>query len=374
MKHTILNVPLPVTPFVMALSVFVLSACSTFDREATPAYQQARQSQALEVPPDLSAPGGRASIPEIVAAEATAGDLQEFQRFQQLEQWEEFEQFRTWKEQAAEGEQLDFQAFLAARQAARQSGAEGGGVSIDRNVDGSRDVRIEGVSGEMAWQYLDTALQAMNIDVLESSPDQYTFTVALPDIQESTLLRRSADRFTLEIGRDQRDMVVALMDRRGSRVATEPAQEFLTRLAGQLRIARARLDLENQVVTGAQQAGELRTTEAGHLELDLDDARGRIWDRLDFAIDQVGFTVIERDRDGHLFKFRFITDDQIVPERAGLARLAFWKQQEEMPEGSDVYTVRVDENPQGSTIRVLDWTGQPSDTGDTILELLREKL
>lgn len=364
----------PAAKVVPVLAALLLAACSTLDYPDEPAYQRARQARALEVPPDLDSPSSSGGVPEVVAAEATAEDLEGFQKFKQFEQWEEFEQYRQWKAQSSSDEQLDFQAFLEARRAMREGNENGAGVSLDNNFDQSRDIRIAGADAESSWQYVDTALAAMNAQIINRNADKYSFDLALPELQESSLFRPNADRFTLQLGRDKQDMIVALVDRRGSRVTTQPAAQFMDRLAGQIRLAKVRLDLENRVTTASEKAGSVRTTDQGHLALDFSDPALRIWDRLDYVIDQVGFTVLERDRDGQTFRVRYITDDQIKPERTGLAKLAFWKDDEGIPEGADLYTVRVAETDSGSTVSVVNNVGEASETSDTILELLREKL
>ncbi|KAA3634439.1 MAG: outer membrane protein assembly factor BamC, partial [Proteobacteria bacterium] len=259
-------------------------------------------------------------------------------------------------------------------EAAREGNERGAGGSLDTNFDQSRDIRIAASDAESSWQYVEGALGAMNVVVLERKPNAYAFDVSLPELQESSLFRPNADRFTLQIGRDQRDKVVALLDRRGARVTTPPAAQFMERLAGQIRLVKVRQELETQVAQSGEKTGEIRTTDTGHIELALDDAALRVWDRLDYVIDQVGFTVLERNRDELRFQVRYITDDQIKPERTGLAKLAFWKDEEGIPEGADLYSVHVRESGAGSTVSVLNNEEQPSETSDAILELLREKL
>jgi uncharacterized lipoprotein len=356
---------------VTACSV-ILTACSAFQLQDEATYQQARRTEALEVPPDLTAPGG-GGIPEIAAGEATAEDIEGFETFKQLEQFEEYEQYRKWKEQSDVDEKLDFQAFVRAQQAARQAASSGAGVSIDTNFDQSRDIRIS-AGAEVSLEYVETALSAMDVTILERDPDKYRFVVALPEIKESSVFRPKADEFVVQLGRDDQDMIAALVDRAGVRVTNQPAADFMDRLAGQVRLAKIRSELDNRTQQTKQVRGTLRSDESGHAELDLPEDAQLVWSQLDYIIDQVGFTVLDRQPSELAFRIRYITDEQIPPERTGLAKLAFWKKDPTIEEGSDIYTVEVAEAETGSTIRVLDNAGGKSDIGDTILELIREKL
>ncbi len=354
-------------------SMLLLSACSVFQAPDEPGYQRASQIRNLEVPPDLTTPSGSGGIPEVVSAEASAGDLEGFENFKQFEQWEEFEQYRQWKAQGGAEEQLDFQAFVEARRAVQQEGSDGAGVSVENNFDQSRDVRVR-ATAESTMSFIDAALAAMDVTVLNVSPDDYRFDISLPEVRASTLFRPNADEFSLQVGRDQQDMVVALVDGNGERVSSPPAGQFMNRLAGQLRLAKVRLEVENRVAASRQARGTMRTTPVGHLELDLPDDSQLVWSQVDYVIDQIGFTVIERNPEDLSFRIRYLTDDQIPEEREGLEKLAFWKKDQELAEGADVYAVEITDTGTSSVLRVVDATGQPSETADTILGLLREKL
>ncbi|GJL83201.1 MAG: hypothetical protein DHS20C01_28350 [marine bacterium B5-7] len=355
------------------IAVLLLSGCSVLDSQEGPAYQRARQAAALEVPPDLSAPGSGSGVPEFVAAEATAEELTEFEKFQQLEQYEEFEQYKKWKSQSPTNEQLDFQAFLTARQALREGGQEGGGVSIDRNFDKSRDIRIK-TDPTISMEIVGEALANSSVEVINRDDKEYKFLVSLPQLEESTFLKSRADQFTLALGRDQQDTIVALRNRRGESVTTPQASEFMNNLAGQVRVVKIRLELENRVATAKELPGSLESTDNGHLKLDFNTSPEGIWNRLDYVIDQIGFTVIERDPASNSFKIRYLTDDQIKPERTGLSALAFWNKDDGLSEGEDVYIVKIDKIANGSSVRVINENGEMTDTGDNILELLREQL
>src|SRR5690606_13433696 len=160
---------------VVVLAALGLAACGALQQPDEPAYQRARQAQALELPPDLSRPesGG---VPDIVAAEATAEQLSEFERFRVLERMDEYEEYRRWKEQASVDENLDYDAFLAARRAAREPGGDEGGVTTRNNLEGARDILVK-ADAAATWPLVDEALVAMGVEVLERNADNYRFEV-----------------------------------------------------------------------------------------------------------------------------------------------------------------------------------------------------
>lgn len=373
MKRSETIIPHYLARLTAGLCTVLLAGCSVFDVPDEPAYQRAQQARNLEVPPDLSSPEGRSGVPEVVAAEASAGELEEFETFKQFEQWEEFEQYRQWKAQGGAEEQIDFQAFMEARRAVREDGSTGAGVSVDANFDQSRDVRVS-AGAEATMEYLDAALTAMDVDILARNPDKFRIDVSLPEVRESSVFKPSGDHFSLQVGRDQRDMVIALVTRSGERLTTPPAAQFMNRLASQVRLAKVRLEIEERVAQPQEKRGNLRTTESGHLVLDLPDDGERVWSQVDYVIDQIGFTVLERNPENLSFRIRYLTDDQVPKERTGLAKLAFWKDDQTLPEGADIYRVDVSRSGTGSTLRVVDGNGEPSETADTILELLRDKI
>ncbi len=351
----------------------IVAGCSVLEPPDDPAYQRAEQTRNLELPPDLTSPEGRSGVPEVVAAEASAGDLEGFEQFKQFEQWEEFEKYRQWKAQAGSEEKLDFEAFVEARRAVREQGSDGAGVSVETNVDQSRDVRVK-ADGESTMKYVDAALTSMGVNILDRNPDSFRFDVSLPEIREPSLFRPSGDRFLLQILRDGQEMLVTLSDRGGNRVTSEPATQFMNRLASQVRLSKVRLELEERVVQPRNRRGTVRTTETGHIELDLADSSERVWSQVDYVIDQIGFTVIDRNPDEQTFLIRYLRDDQVPEERTGLEKLAFWKDDQTIAQGADIYIVRIQEAGAGSTLSVVSGDGQPSETADTILELLRDKL
>jgi outer membrane protein assembly factor BamC len=154
--------------------------------------------------------------------------------------------------------------------------------------------------------------------------------------------------------------------------------EFLRRLMVRLGApegeARAR-------VASAQPAAQRATLKKG-LDgaelLEVLEPFDRAWRRVGLALDRVGFTVEDRDRQKGVYFVRY-ADPQA--ELAGkkdeglLARLAFWRDAKPKVK-AEQYRVSVTAADDSSRVRVLDSSGAPekSPTASRILALLHEQL
>ncbi len=368
----------PLAPSYLLLHAVVvasLTACSSLNVDNTPAYQRAQRAQALEVPPDLVSPTGTGGgIPEVAAAEASAQDISEFKKFEQLEQLDELGRFQQWKSESTESEQLNFQAFLEARKIAREGDNKGAGVSVDTNIDNSRNIKIT-ASVDTSWQFLNSALDAMNLEVVERDQDKYRFVVILPELQKKSMFKPKADQFSLYLIRDRQNTLVSLYNSRREIVSSPEATVFMGRLASQVRISKVRLELEQNITETTTLKGSLEPARDGHLELVIDEPPANLWRQIDYIVDQVGFTVIERNETAGSFVIRYSTDADLEPEPKGIAKLAFWKKKKVVSEDGDLYTVKISETTDGrSAVRVSDSKGQMNEVSDGILGLLRKQL
>lgn len=367
----------PVRHGCIVAAALALGACDGLDAlRGKPRYQDAREIEALEVPPDLSSSiGAGARIPEIAAGEASAKDIEEFEQFNRLKDLEEFEEYKRWKQEGGASERLDFQAFLAARKATRED-ASGGGVRVDRMVDESRQIRIE-AGVDDSRQFVETALSNMNVEVVKRDAEARALTLRLPELGGTSLFRPRGDQFTLWLTKDLRSTLVFLRGRRSRPVVSEAATAFMNRLANQVRLAKIRLELEKTVVSAASLPGTLVADEEGHVELAFDESPRTLWRRVDFIADQMGFTVVERLPERGKFVIRYATDAALEPEPEGLEKLAFWrkKKDEDRAQDTDLYTIEILPGTETqSLVRVTDYQGRASETGDGILELLQGRL
>lgn len=355
------------------LGISLLTGCSALIDESSPEYQRARQVERLELPPDLNAPNTTNTLPAIITEQASAEDLKNFEKFQEMEKFDEFSRYQAWKEQRSDDERLDFEAFQLAKRANDRSSRSGAGVKLETNFDNSIDIRID-ANPDDSFGYVGAALVNMNVFVSSSEPDNYRFVTELPELKTRKISLPGASRFAIQLNRDLRDTLVTLLDNRSQKVVTPAGQTFQSRLASQIRVAKLRAELANQVDRAADLAGELRNDESGHLLLDLEIDRNDVYNQIDYVLDQIGFTVVERDAEQTRILVRFETETlQSNTEKTGLSRLKFWDRDKKQSI-SGVYAITVEPLAGGSRVRVTDESNETGAVGDDIIELIREKL
>jgi uncharacterized lipoprotein len=362
-------------PLVTLVALILVAGCGRLVDESDPAYLRAQQVRSLEVPPDLSTTNTSSNLPAIVAEEASSEDLKDFEKFQQFEQFDEFEQYQQWKAQRSPDEELDFEAFRLAKKANERSSASGAGVKLEENFDGSVDIRIDAQT-ESSFEYVGSALGSLSVFVVSSEPDDLRFIAELPELQSRKLSLPGAKRFSIQVNRDSKDSLVSIRDHRAKPVINEAAKAFQTRLASQIRVHKLRAELANRVDSAAELAGQLRTDENGHLLLDLEQDRDDVFRQVDYLLDQIGFTVVERQPQQRRFVVRFALTDNAEPKKKGLAKLAFWRDDKEKS-GSDegeLYAIAIEPLAGGSRIRVTNENNETGDVGDNIIQILRDNL
>ncbi len=165
--------------------------------------------------------------------------------------------------------------------------------------------------------------------------------------------------------------------------------EMLTRIqvklgTGDTRVAAAAQPGKAPVRANAPVAAESRNAvleNAGAGPLVVNDSFDRAWRRVGLALDRVGFTVEDRDRSKGLFFVRYIdpeADAKAMPTKkdAGfLDRLAFWRSDPKKPQPQ--YRIHVaDSGASMSQVQVQTSSGtiENSSTGKKILTLLFDQL
>jgi outer membrane protein assembly factor BamC len=155
--------------------------------------------------------------------------------------------------------------------------------------------------------------------------------------------------------------------------------EFLRRLMVRLGAPEGEA---RERVAGAQPAAQRATLQKG-LDgaelLEVLEPFDRAWRRVGLALDRVGFTVEDRDRQKGVYFVRY-ADPQA--ELAGkkdqglLGRLAFWRGDDKPKVKAAQYRVSVTPADESSRVRVLDSSGaaENSPTASRILALLHEQL
>lgn len=154
--------------------------------------------------------------------------------------------------------------------------------------------------------------------------------------------------------------------------------EFLARLMSRLGAgdAQAKAAVANATAPSAR-AKLVKNSSGGHVE--VDESFDRAWRRVGLALDRVGFTVEDRDRDAGLYFVRYVdpdTDQATPAKKSFLSRLNPFSSSNDKTKEAARYRVLVKAAGTASQISVLDDKGQQesSRTADRILSLLNEQL
>jgi outer membrane protein assembly factor BamC len=112
--------------------------------------------------------------------------------------------------------------------------------------------------------------------------------------------------------------------------------------------------------------------------LAFDDPFDRAWRRVGLALDRVGFTVVDRDRQKGMYFVRYVDADgspSSKKDESWLSKLAFWKS-EDTSRFQEQYRIVVSEQAGKSQVSVQDKNGAPdkSQTAEKMLSLLLNQL
>ncbi len=107
--------------------------------------------------------------------------------------------------------------------------------------------------------------------------------------------------------------------------------------------------------------------------LTLNDGYDRAWRRVGLALDRVGFTVVDRDRNAGIYYVRYADPDGAGRKEGMLDKLAFWRDEKALAEQ---YRVALKETAGKTSVVVQDKAGVADDTpvGARIVTLLHEQL
>jgi outer membrane protein assembly factor BamC len=147
--------------------------------------------------------------------------------------------------------------------------------------------------------------------------------------------------------------------------------EFLRRLMVRLG---APDEKAKQLAAGAQapQRAELVKANDGTETLQVYEPFDRAWRRVGLALDRVGFTVEDRDRQKGLYFVRYADPEAEMAERSWIERIF----SSDRKVKTEQYRVQVTAEPNGAQVHVLNKEGAAdrSKTGNRILTLLHEQL
>jgi outer membrane protein assembly factor BamC len=215
------------------------------------------------------------------------------------------------------------------------------------------------------------------IDQLYSTPERDKFR---------TRLERGADATSTEIYLSHRGMMEVYTTETKSQTRWQPRAadpeleaEFLRRLMVRLGAKEENAKQIMAVTTEAQRAA-LSRQQDGSERLDVLEPFDRAWRRVGLALDRVGFTVEDRNRQKGLYFVRYADPEKemakVDGEKPGLlSKLRFWKS--DSPNvTAEQYRVMVSQGGDKSQVQVLGKDGgiDRSQTARRILSLLHEQL
>jgi outer membrane protein assembly factor BamC len=366
-----------------AAALALLGACSSTDGLRDGAsrieYKSAAKLPPLDVPPDLTAPArdDRYQVPDAAGGSAT----------------------------------------LSGYQAGRTQQAQPGDKSLLPSIDGMRVER----DGEARWLFVDQppaklwpalksfwqengfliARELPEAGVLETEwaenraklPDSW-LRRTLGGILDSLHATGERDKYRTRLERapgggseifiSHRGLVEVYVSEDRTQTAWQPRPpdpdleaEFLRRLMVRLGTPEAEA---RERVANAQPAAQRATLKKGldgTEQLEVLEPFDRAWRRVGLALDRVGFTVEDRDRQKGVYFVRYADPEADLGKKDDslLSRLAFWR--DDKPKiKAEQYRVSVTSADAASRVQVLDKNGatESSSTASRILALLHEQL
>ena len=151
--------------------------------------------------------------------------------------------------------------------------------------------------------------------------------------------------------------------------------EFLRRLMVQLGTPAEQAKRQIAAVPAPKSRANLKKGANGEEMLEVLEPFDRAWRRVGLALDRVGFTVEDRDRQKGVYFVRYADPRGQKKDQGLLDKLAFWRS--DKPEVKpEQYRVSVTGAADTSEVQVLDHNGtvQSSPTANRILALLHEQL
>jgi len=152
--------------------------------------------------------------------------------------------------------------------------------------------------------------------------------------------------------------------------------EFLRRLMVRLG-ARDEKAKQAVAVAAPQQRADIVKANDGTERLQVHEPFDRAWRRVGLALDRVGFTVEDRDRQKGLYFVRYADPEVEMKEKdpGFLGRIAGWFSSDSKVKAAQ-YRVQVTQEQNGSQVYVLnkDGAAERSKTAQRILALLHEQL
>jgi len=362
----------------VAISTLVaLYGCSSTD-EIEPAQPDWDRTTQLEIPPDLTAPKENTNTEQFSAAarNATRAELDQYSQFQEFQKMADFQDFLKWRDRHSADLDLSLTAFRKARDEAIGESLQEEGVLTLTTREGQVIVLIDDTL-ENSWQRLDTALFNMGVHVLTRRQDQGTFRVHygteapeesgtwtdwIPWLSDPIIYLVS-----LELTRN--GPAVSIRDEATQSVNTKLANSFAELIGIQLLTFAS--DTAVAATPATASSVTLEEASTGYLTLVLSSAAGAAWSSLDLELQDMGFSIEQRDRAQLRFVVRY-DDPTKLSDKSWFQALAFWKDDVSAP-AEDIFVVLT---PTGEKthINILDANDQQTKLGDQVLRLLAASL
>jgi len=357
--------------------LLILHGCSSTD-EIEPAEPDWDRTTQLEIPPDLTAPKDNANTEQFSAAarNASEAELGQYSQFQKFQQMADFQDFLKWRETHSADLDLSLAAFRKARDEAIAQSLDEKGVLTLSTREGQVIILMDDTL-ENCWQRLDTALTNMGVHVLARREDQGIFRVHYgTETPEDTgtwtdWIPWLSDPIIYEISLEltRNGPAVSIRDDEGQSVNTELANAFVELLSIQLLTFAS--DSAVAAAPTVESSVTLQETASGYLTLVISGAAGGVWNRLDRELQDMGFSIVKRDRAQLRFVVRY-DDPSKLADKTWLQSLAFWEDDASAP-AEDVAVVLT---PAGAEthVNVLDAADQQTELGNHVVELLAASL
>jgi outer membrane protein assembly factor BamC len=356
-----------------AAGLALLAGCSMFTDDKAIDYKSQGTLPPLEIPPDLTAPtrDNRFTVPDAGRSTATLSEYQQERREGRtnttlLPQVEQMRIERAGSERWLVVSQPVDKVWPLVKDFWQEHGflvkvelPEAGVIETDWAEDRAKipESGIRSILGRV-------------FDGMHSTAERDKFR---------TRLERTADGKGTEVYITHRGMVEVYKDEGRAATVWQPRPadpgleaEFMRRLMVRLGEKEERAkQLSAQPVQAEARARIVKASDGTEL-LQVNEPFDRAWRRVGVALDRVGFTVEDRDRQNGVYYVRY-ADADAEREKQGLLSRIIGKAPELKPEQ---YRVQVKPEREASQVNVLNKDGgiEKSSTGQRILALLQEQL
>lgn len=352
----------------VALAALLASGCSVLQEDKID-YRSARQSNALEVPPDLTQLS-RDSRYQVPGAVVTASGYQSAQPVAGSSDT------ATTKIGDVRIERAGSQRWLVVDRPAEKLWApvkdfwleNGFNLTLDQETVGVMETDWAENRAKLPQDFIRNTLGKV-FDSLYSTGERDRFR---------TRLERNAAGST-EIYISHRGLIEVYTDARKDQTVWQPRPadaeletEFLRRLM--LRLGATEAQAKAVVATAPSQTAARVATVNNQTVIQLDDDFDRAWRRVGLSLDRSGFTVEDRDRSQGIYFVRYVAATDTGSSQPGLLNRIFSRSPSQNRPAQ--YRIAVRSSGATTSVSVLDAQGQPDGSADArrIVELLAADL